>query len=106
MAENVEKVILEKMHPYAYPAMAETNGGSVHTVEAGEFTDLGIIVTFGKNGTGKTTFFRLLVGDTVSVDTDKIALAVSLKLQAISHKFLGTVRMLLLKQIKNAFMHP
>ena len=60
----------------------------------------------GENGTGKTTFVRLLAGDTPDEETDKQSLAVSLKPQTISPKFPGTVRMLLLKQIKQAFMHP
>ena len=60
----------------------------------------------GENGTGKTTFVRLLAGDTPDEETDKQSFAVSLKPQTISPKFPGTVRMLLLKQIRQAFMHP
>lgn len=32
------------------------------TVEPGQFTDSEIIVMLGENGTGKTTFIRLLAG--------------------------------------------
>ena len=32
------------------------------TIESGEFTDSEIIVMLGENGTGKTTFIRLMAG--------------------------------------------
>ncbi len=39
------------------------NLGEFHlSVESGEFTDSEIIVMLGENGTGKTTFIRLLAG--------------------------------------------
>ena len=106
MVENAEEMILDKTRHYSYPAMTKTNGSFKLTVEAGSFTDSEIIVMLGENGTGKTTFVKLLAGDTPDNETDKQTLAVSLKPQTISPKFPGTVRMLLLKQIKQAFMHP
>ena len=59
----------------------------------------------GENGTGKTTFVRLFAGEEPDIPADKLNMALSLKPQTISPKFPGTVRMLLLKQIKAAFMH-
>lgn len=106
MVETADELIIDKTRHYSYPAMTKTLGGFKLTVEAGSFTDSEIIVMLGENGTGKTTFIRLLAGDTPDVETDKQALSVSLKPQTISPKFPGTVRMLLLKQIKQAFMHP
>ncbi|KAG5654450.1 ABC transporter E member 2 [Sphagnurus paluster] len=106
MMETAEEVIVDKTRHYTYPSMTKTLGDFKLTVEAGSFTDSEIIVMLGENGTGKTTFVRLLAGDTPDVETDKQTLAVSLKPQTISPKFPGTVRMLLLKQIKQAFMHP
>lgn len=106
MVETAEEVLVDKTRHYTYPAMTKTLGGFKLTVEAGSFTDSEIIVMLGENGTGKTTFVRLLAGDTPDVETDKQTLAVSLKPQTISPKFPGTVRMLLIKQIKQSFMHP
>jgi ATP-binding cassette subfamily E protein 1 len=106
MVETAEEVLVDKTRHYTYPSMTKTLGGFKLTVEAGSFTDSEIIVMLGENGTGKTTFVRLLAGDTPDNETDKQTLAVSLKPQTISPKFPGTVRMLLIKQIKQAFMHP
>jgi len=106
MVETAEEIIADKTRHYSYPAMTKTLGNFKLTVQEGSFTDSEIIVMLGENGTGKTTFVRLLAGDTPDVETDKQTLSVSLKPQTISPKFPGTVRMLLLKQIKAAFMHP
>ena len=106
MVETAEEILVDKTRHYSYPSMTKTLGDFKLTVEAGSFTDSEIIVMLGENGTGKTTFVRLLAGDTPDEETDKQSLAVSLKPQTISPKFPGTVRMLLLKQIKQAFMHP
>jgi ATP-binding cassette, sub-family E, member 1 len=106
MNENAEELIIEKTRRYSYPAMTKTIGSFKLTVEAGEFTDSEIIVMLGENGTGKTTFVKLLAGDTPDLETDKQTLNVSLKPQKIAPKFPGSVRALLLKQIRTAFMHP
>lgn len=106
MVENAEENIITQTMHYKYPSMTKTLGGFKLTVEGGEFSDSEIIVMLGENGTGKTTFVRLLAGDVPDVETDKMTLAVSLKPQAISPKFPGSVRMLLIKRIKAAFMHP
>ena len=106
MVETAEEILVDKTRHYSYPSMTKTLGNFKLTVEAGSFTDSEIIVMLGENGTGKTTFVRLLAGDSPDEETDKQSLAVSLKPQTISPKFPGTVRMLLLKQIKQAFMHP
>ena len=41
--------------------MTKTQGGFKLRVVEGEFTDSQIIVMLGENGTGKTTFIRMLV---------------------------------------------
>ncbi len=106
MVETAEEVIVDKTRHYSYPSMTKTMGGFKLTVESGSFTDSEIIVMLGENGTGKTTFVKLLAGDMPDEETDKQTLSVSLKPQAISPSFPGTVRMLLIKRIKAAFMHP
>jgi len=106
MSENAEELISDKTRRYGYPAMTKTLGTFKLTVEPGDFTDSEIIVMLGENGTGKTTFVKLLAGDTPDIETDKQVLNVSLKPQKIAPKFPGSVRALLLKQIKSAFMHP
>jgi ATP-binding cassette subfamily E protein 1 len=77
-------------------------------VESGEFTDSEIIVMLGQNGTGKTTFIRLLAGLLKPDDesTEVPDLFVSYKPQKIAPKFPGTVRQLFIKKIKGMFMHP
>jgi ATP-binding cassette subfamily E protein 1 len=106
MVETAEELAIDKTRHYTYPSMTKTLGAFKLTVEAGSFTDSEIIVMLGENGTGKTTFVRLLAGDTPDVEADKQTMSVSLKPQTISPKFPGTVRLLLLKQIKHSFMHP
>jgi len=80
-------------------------------VEAGQFSDSEIIVMLGQNGTGKTTFIRLLAGllkpDGEQTEENKIPeVNVSYKPQTIAPKFQGTVQDLLLTKIKDAYMHP
>ena len=64
-------------------------------IEEGEFTDSEIIVMLGENGTGKTTFIRMIHGSIDPDDPDdkeKIPqFNVSYKPQKISPKFPGSV---------------
>ncbi|KAG0040201.1 Fe-S cluster-binding ribosome biosynthesis protein [Podila clonocystis] len=92
---------------YKYPKMTKTMGDFKLHVEPGQFTDSEIVVMLGENGTGKTTFIRLLAG-ILKPDGEQYVpeLNVSYKPQKIAPKFQGTVRMLFLKKIKAAFMHP
>ncbi|KAH9998583.1 P-loop containing nucleoside triphosphate hydrolase protein, partial [Russula vinacea] len=105
MVETAEEILIDKTRHYSYPSMTKTLGSFKLTVQEGTFTDSEIIVMLGENGTGKTTFVRLLAGEEPDDPTDKQSMAVSLKPQTISPKFPGTVRMLLLKQVKSAFMN-
>mmetsp|Transcript_30710 Transcript_30710/g.86062 ORF Transcript_30710/g.86062 Transcript_30710/m.86062 type:complete len:627 (+) Transcript_30710:108-1988(+) len=112
IAENADnrsaETDLEKGHfRYSYPSMSKTLGKFKLNVESGNFTESEIIVLLGENGTGKTTFIRMLAGLMESDDKTKVPdLNVSYKPQKLSPKFPGTVRELLHKKIKNNWMHP
>jgi len=109
VAENAEndEASISKHSRYSYPKMKKTLGNFVLNVDAGEFTDSEIIVMLGQNGTGKTTFIRMLAG-LLKADNDVQVpeLNVSYKPQKISPKFPGTVRQLLHKKIRDAYLHP
>jgi len=109
VAENIESEEEAKRHSrYRYPNMTKTLGDFKLAVREGEFTDSEIIVMLGQNGTGKTTFIKMLAGQLKPDDeTDSVPeLNVSYKPQKISPKFPGTVRQLLYKKIKDTFLHP
>lgn len=117
---------------YHYPTMTKTMRGGgegpdvagrqfILHVEQGAFTDSEIIVMLGENGTGKTTFIRMMAGLLKSDEAVKAEeagdlegaaalgvpqLNVSYKPQKISPKFQGTVRQLLHKRIRDAYIHP
>jgi ATP-binding cassette subfamily E protein 1 len=107
-AESDEEYLKSKHSLYSYPPMTKTLGNFKLNVCRGEFTDSEIIVMLGQNGTGKTTFIRMLAGllksDANTVEVPE--LNVSYKPQKISPTFQGTVRQLLHKKIRDAYLHP
>jgi len=73
--------------------MSKTLGPFKLTIEGGTFQDSQTIVMLGQNGTGKTTFIKMLAG-IMKPDDEKSEipkLNVSYKPQTISPKFEGTV---------------
>ena len=56
-----EDAEIKTYQQYKYPTMSKTIGNFKLTVMEGEFTDSQIVVMLGENGTGKTTFIRMLV---------------------------------------------
>jgi ATP-binding cassette subfamily E protein 1 len=107
IAETTDEFAIDKSRAFTYPKMEKTLGGFKLNIEAGDFTDSEIIVMMGENGTGKTTFCRLLAG---ALKPDSKAnvpeMRISMKPQTITPKFDGTVRQLFFKKIKQSFLSP
>jgi ATP-binding cassette subfamily E protein 1 len=100
-------VPIDKGRSFQYPTMKKTMGDFKLNIRTGDFTDSEIIVMMGENGTGKTTFCRLLAGLLAPDDGKKApSLNVSMKPQKIAPKFPGTVRQLFFKKIRASFLHP
>ncbi|KAJ6928207.1 ABC transporter E family member 2 [Populus alba x Populus x berolinensis] len=107
--ENAEEI--QTYARYKYPTIGKTQGNFKLRVVEGEFTDSQIVVMLGDNGTGKTTFIRMLAGllkpDTVEGSEAEIPeFNVSYKPQKISPKFQFSVRQLLHSKIRDSYMHP
>jgi ATP-binding cassette subfamily E protein 1 len=99
--ERLAHVNDEAFSMYEYPSMVKTQGGFTLNVDGGSFTDSEIVVLLGENGTGKTTFIRLIAG-LIKPDDETIELPefnVSYKPQKIAPKFEKTVRDLRVHQI-------
>ncbi|XP_070554138.1 ATP-binding cassette sub-family E member 1-like [Ptychodera flava] len=108
VAETAEEEEVKKMLRYKYPDMEKTLGSFHLSIKSGEFTDSEILVMLGENGTGKTTFIRMLAGRLAPDDgsEDVPQLNISYKPQKISPKTQGTVRQLLHSKIRDAYIHP
>ncbi|MCL7045176.1 hypothetical protein MKW94_009319 [Papaver nudicaule] len=96
---------------YKYPTMSKTQGNFKLRIMEGEFTDSQIVVMLGENGTGKTTFIRMLAGllkpdEVETSDAEIPEFNVSYKPQEISPKSTSSVRDLLHQRIRASCMHP
>ncbi len=107
LTEAGDDFILDKTRAFTYPNMEKTLGNFHLRIEAGDFTDSEIVVMMGENGTGKTTFCRMLAGAEKPDGNVTIPrMNISMKPQKITPKFQGTVRQLFFKKIKAAFLSP
>lgn len=102
---NREDILIEKTEgkSYQYPNLVKDYGDFKINIDAGSFNNNEITVLLGENGTGKTTFIKLLAGK-LDPDNDVHVpeLIVSYKPQIINPKFDGTVRDLLFLKVKDA----
>ncbi|KAF2722677.1 ABC transporter domain-containing protein [Polychaeton citri CBS 116435] len=107
IAEATDDFQNDKSRGYEYPAMVKTLGNFSLSIDTGSFTDSEIIVMMGENGTGKTTFCKMLAGAEKPDNNKKVPeMHISMKPQKITPKFQGTVRQLFFKKIKAAFLNP
>ncbi|KAJ1279002.1 hypothetical protein BS78_04G121800 [Paspalum vaginatum] len=94
---------------YKYPTMMKTRSGFKLSVMKGSFNDSQIVVLLGENGTGKTTFIRMLAGqvkpDKIGEEVDMPAYTISYKPQELIPKIFTTVRELLHKKIPGSCSH-
>ena len=88
VSENASEEDVKRMTSYDYPTMSKTLGTFKINVTMGKFSDSEILVLLGENGTGKTTFIRMMAGklEPDSGSGEVPALNISFKPQKISPK--------------------
>lgn len=108
VAESATEEEVKRMNHYEYPKMSKSMGNFHLTVQKGQFSDSEILVLLGENGTGKTTFIRMLAGNLEPEEgySSIPQLNISYKPQKISPKSQGHVRQLLHEKIRDAYVHP
>ncbi|KAL4429493.1 hypothetical protein ABPG74_001338 [Tetrahymena malaccensis] len=106
VADNLEPVDMKKMSHYTYPAMEKQQGAFKLSICPGEFNQSQIVVLLGENGTGKTTFIKMLAGKDPAVKDKIPELNVSYKPQTVNPSFESSVRDLLNMRIPGVYTQP
>jgi ATP-binding cassette subfamily E protein 1 len=83
-----EQEEIKRVSNYKYPVMKKSMGNFQLTVQEGDFSDSEIIVLLGQNGTGKTTFIKMLAGklEADNAEAKLPKLSVSYKPQEVEFK--------------------
>ncbi|KII63699.1 ATP-binding cassette sub-family E member 1 [Thelohanellus kitauei] len=101
--DSIEATAGSAQYPFQYPEMHKKFGDSFElTVQPGEFNRSEIFVLLGENGTGKTTFIRMLSEFFNPQQETKKRLLVSYKPQKISPRSEDTVKTMLYTKISES----
>ena len=117
ISSDLGEIIQDKIGWYEYPDMTKKQGGFTLHIEKGRFKTSQITVLLGENGTGKTTFIKMLAdagkkkkkkeGEEAEEENYNLPeMNISYKPQTIAPKFEGTVRDLLHSKVKEAWLAP
>mmetsp|Transcript_56005 Transcript_56005/g.114469 ORF Transcript_56005/g.114469 Transcript_56005/m.114469 type:complete len:602 (+) Transcript_56005:1992-3797(+) len=101
--DEISSLIFEGKNLFFYPKMKKKIGLFELEIEPGEYSNSEIIILLGENGTGKTTFVKM-IGGFLTPDEGVInlnSLSVSYKPQKISPSFSGSVKTLISKKLGN-----
>jgi ATP-binding cassette subfamily E protein 1 len=88
-----------KLTTFQYPSMTKKLENFELTIEGGEFITSEIVVMLGENGTGKTSFMKILAGKDSDIKGMMPKTKISYKPQSIMPSFEGTVHDLVLNKI-------
>ncbi len=100
VSDTLEGIEHDKRSGYKYPLLFKQLGDFKLKIEPGAFHSSEIIVLLGENGTGKTTFVRMLAGKDKETRKKVPEMNVSFKPQTISPSYQGSVRDLLHHKLK------
>jgi len=104
---DLDDKLIHRYCEYIYEQTTKTLGNFKLIINEGKFSNSEIIVLLGQNGTGKSTYLKMIAG-LIKSDNDQFIpeLQISYKPQLISPKYEGTVKQLLVLKISNFINDP